>query len=145
MCYIFRQIFPFHSELRKDKIANCLLLPLAVFLSPPTFWEACDQPEPGSFFPRMKDPGDEVGPVVAYLADMVECEQDGIIAKWSQMSKCLFSRDVVFVLVVQSLLKHLNTVRPTYRKNIPRKLYLNTLLNCKFSPEPTVRFAFFRG
>ena len=60
MCYIFRQIFPFHSELRKDKIATCLLLPPAVVLSPPTFWEACDQPEPGSFFPRMKDPGNEV-------------------------------------------------------------------------------------
>ena len=60
MCYIFRQIFPFHSDLRKDKIATCLLLPPAVFLSPPTFWEARDQPEPGSFFPRMKDPGNEV-------------------------------------------------------------------------------------
>ena len=56
--YIFRKIFPFH---RKDKIATCLLLPPAVFLSPPTFWEARDQPEPGSFFPRMKDPGNEVG------------------------------------------------------------------------------------
>ena len=61
MCYIFRKIFPFHSELRKDKIATCSLLPPAVFLSPPTFWEARDQPEPGSFFPRMKDPGNEVG------------------------------------------------------------------------------------
>ena len=61
MCYIFRQIFPFHSELRKDKIATSLLLSPAVFLSPPTFWEARDQPEPGSFFPRMKDPGNEVG------------------------------------------------------------------------------------
>ena len=27
-----------------------LYLPLIVFLSPPTFWEARDQPEPGSFF-----------------------------------------------------------------------------------------------
>ena len=61
MCYIFRQICPFHSELRKDKIATCLPLPPAFFLSPPTFWEARDQPEPGSFFPRMKDPGNEVG------------------------------------------------------------------------------------
>ena len=43
-----------------DKIATCLLLPPAFFLSPPTFWEARDQPEPGSFFPRMKDPGNEV-------------------------------------------------------------------------------------
>ena len=60
MCYTFRQIFPFHGELKKDKIATCLLLPPAVFLSPPTFWEARDQPEPGSFFPRMKDPGNEV-------------------------------------------------------------------------------------
>ena len=60
MCYIFRQICPFHSELRKDKIATCLLLAPAFFLSPPTFWEARDQPEPGSFFPRMKDPGNEV-------------------------------------------------------------------------------------
>ena len=60
MCYIFRQICPFNSELRKDKIATCLLLPPAFILSPPTFWEARDQPEPGSFFPRMKDPGNEV-------------------------------------------------------------------------------------
>ena len=36
------------------------------FLSPPTFWEAHDQPEPRSFFPRslwgggMKDPANEV-------------------------------------------------------------------------------------
>ena len=60
MCYIFRQIFPFHSELRKDKIATWLRLPPAVFLSPPTFWEARDQPEPRSFLPRMKDPGKEV-------------------------------------------------------------------------------------
>ena len=38
MCYyIFRQIFPFYSELRKDKIATCLHFPSAVFLSPPTF------------------------------------------------------------------------------------------------------------
>ena len=44
----------------KDKIATCLLLPPALFLSSPTFWEARDQPEPGSFFPRMKDPGNEV-------------------------------------------------------------------------------------
>ena len=63
MCYIFRQIFPFLSELRKDKIATWLRLPPAVFLSPPTFWEARDQPEPGSFFPRMKDPGNEVDPL----------------------------------------------------------------------------------
>ena len=61
MCYIFRQTFPFHSELRKAKIATCLPLPFAVFLSPLTFWEARDQAEPGSFFPRMKDPGNEVG------------------------------------------------------------------------------------
>ena len=61
MQYIFRQIFPFHSKLRKDKIATWLRLPPAVFLSPPAFWEARDQAEPGSFFPRMKDPGKEVG------------------------------------------------------------------------------------
>jgi len=61
MCYIFKQLFPFHSELRKDKIATWLRLPPAVFLSPPTFWDARDQPELGSFFPRMKDPGNEVG------------------------------------------------------------------------------------
>ena len=35
-------------------------------MSPPTFWEARDQPEPGSFFPRsiwggeMKSPGNKV-------------------------------------------------------------------------------------
>ena len=58
---MFRQIFPLRSELRKDKIATCLRLPPAFFfLSPPTFWEARDQPEPGSFFPWMKDPGNEV-------------------------------------------------------------------------------------
>lgn len=67
MCYIFRQIIsPFHSELRKDKIATCSLLPPAVFLSPPTFWEARDQPEPGSSFPRMKDPGNEFDAIAAY-------------------------------------------------------------------------------
>ena len=60
MCYIFRQICPFHSELRKGKISTCLPLPTAFVLSPPTFWEARDQPEPGSLFPRMKDPGNEV-------------------------------------------------------------------------------------
>ena len=70
MCYIFRQICPFHSELRKDKIATCLLLPPAFFLSPPTFWEARDQPEPGSFFPRMKDPGNEVGKLVGRLTTL---------------------------------------------------------------------------
>ena len=64
MCYIFRQIFPFHSESRKDKIATWLRLPPAVFfLSPPSFWEARYQPEPGSFFPRMKDPENEVDPL----------------------------------------------------------------------------------
>ena len=61
MRYIFRQIFPFHSGLRKDRIATWLRLPLAVFLSPSTFREARDQPEPESFFPRMKDRGNEVG------------------------------------------------------------------------------------
>lgn len=36
-------------------------------MSSPTFWEICDQPEPGSFFPRsllggeIKNPGNEVG------------------------------------------------------------------------------------
>ena len=67
MCYTFRRIFPFHGELKKDKIATCLLLPPAVFLSPPTFWEARDQPEPGSFFPRMKDPGNEVAVVLLHF------------------------------------------------------------------------------
>ena len=38
-------------------------LPPAVVLSPPTYWKARDQPEPGSFFPRMKDPGNEVDAV----------------------------------------------------------------------------------
>ena len=55
--------FPFHSELGKDKMATWLRLSSAVFLSRPTFWEARDQPEPGSFFPRMKDPGNEVDPL----------------------------------------------------------------------------------
>ena len=68
MCYNFGQIFPFHSELRKDKIATRLLLPPAVFLSPYSFWEARDQPEPGSFFPRMKDPGNEVAKKVQQFA-----------------------------------------------------------------------------
>ena len=63
MCYIFTPIFPFYSELRKDKIATWLRLPPAVFLSPPTFWEARYQPEPGSFLPRMKDPGNELDAV----------------------------------------------------------------------------------
>ena len=60
MCYIFRQIFPFHSELGKDEIATWLRLPHAVLLSPPNLWEARDQPEPGSFFPWLKGPGNEV-------------------------------------------------------------------------------------
>ena len=55
------QIFPFHSELRKNKITTLLRLPRAAFLSPPTVWDARDQPEPGSFFPRVKGPGNEVG------------------------------------------------------------------------------------
>ena len=60
-CAIFLHKFsPFHSELRKDKIATWLRLPPAVFLSSPTFWKARDQPEPGSFFPRIKDQGNEV-------------------------------------------------------------------------------------
>ena len=63
MCYTFTQFFPFHSQLRKDKIATWLRLPPAVFLSPPTFWEARYQPEPESFFPRMKDPRNEVDAV----------------------------------------------------------------------------------
>ena len=63
MCYIFRQTFPFYSELRQDKIATWLRLPPAVFLSPPTFCKALDQPEPGSFFPRMKDPGNKIDAV----------------------------------------------------------------------------------
>ena len=70
MCYTFRQIFPFRSEVRKDKIATLLRLPPAFLLSRPTFWEARDQPEPGSF-PRMKDPGNEVGlhsAITAHLA-----------------------------------------------------------------------------
>ena len=41
-------------------MATCILLSPAVFLPPPTFWEESDQPEPGSFFPGMKDPGNEV-------------------------------------------------------------------------------------
>ena len=44
-------------------MATWLRLSSAVFLSRPTFWEARDQPEPGSFFPRMKDPGNEVDPL----------------------------------------------------------------------------------
>ena len=63
MCYIFTQNFPFHGELRKDKIATWLRLPSAVFLSPPSFWEARDQPEAGSFFPRMKGLGNEVSSI----------------------------------------------------------------------------------
>ena len=47
---VFRQIFPFQSEFRKGKTATWLLLPPVVFFSSPTFWEACDQPEPGSSF-----------------------------------------------------------------------------------------------
>ena len=65
MCYIFRQICPFNSEFRKENIATRLLLPPAYFLSPLTFWEARDQPEPGSFFPRMKDPGNKVADAAA--------------------------------------------------------------------------------
>ena len=80
MCYIFRQIFPFHSELRKDKIATCSLLPPAVFLSPPTFWEARDQPEPGSFFPRMKDPGNEMSDRKTEKRRFHECKQSA--ATW---------------------------------------------------------------
>ena len=60
MCYIFRQICPFHSELRKDKIATCLLLPPHFFCHLPLFGRHVTSPEPGSFFPRMKDPGNEV-------------------------------------------------------------------------------------
>ena len=37
MCYIFRQICPFHGELRKDKIATCLLLPPVFFCHLPLF------------------------------------------------------------------------------------------------------------
>ena len=36
------------------------------FRSPPTFWGARDQPEPGSFFPRIKDTGNEVAFFVAF-------------------------------------------------------------------------------
>ena len=57
MCYIFRQLFPFQSGLRKDKICVLVTPPslgFVFFLSPPTFWEAHDQPEPRSFFPRSR-------------------------------------------------------------------------------------------
>ena len=40
-----------YSEFRKDTIVTWLHLPPIMFLSPPTIWEARDQPEPGSFFP----------------------------------------------------------------------------------------------
>ena len=62
----FRQIFSFQSEFSKDKTATWLPLPPVVFLSPPTFWETRDQPEPRSFFPcslrgeKTKGPGKEV-------------------------------------------------------------------------------------
>ena len=59
-------ILSFQSEFRKDKTATWLHLPHVVLLSPPTFLEARDEPEPGSFFLRSpwdleaKDPGNEV-------------------------------------------------------------------------------------
>ena len=56
-----------YSEFRKDTIVTWLHLPRIMFLSPPTFWEARDQPEPGSFFPRMKDPGNEVESAPVFL------------------------------------------------------------------------------
>ena len=37
LCYIFRQIFPFHSELRKDKTASWLRPPPVVFCQLPLF------------------------------------------------------------------------------------------------------------
>ena len=55
-----------------------LTSPSRIFLSPPTFWEARDQPEPGSFFPRMKDPGNEVE-VVDLLGSQISaprCEEE---------------------------------------------------------------------
>ena len=61
-------MFPFHSELwkkTKSRLAHFSLT--QSFLSPPTFWEARDQPEPGFFFPRMKDPGNEVGGRLRFL------------------------------------------------------------------------------
>ena len=47
ICYIFKQILPFQSGLRKDEICALVIPPSRCFLSPPTFWEARDQPEPG--------------------------------------------------------------------------------------------------
>ena len=47
ICYIFKQIFPFQSGLRKDEICALVIPPSRCFLSPLTFCEARDQPEPG--------------------------------------------------------------------------------------------------
>ena len=50
MYYIIGQIFPLQTGIKKDEIATWLHLSRIDFLSPPTFWEARDQPEPESFF-----------------------------------------------------------------------------------------------
>ena len=50
-CAVFLDKFSPSRVSSGDKTATWLHLPPVVLLSPPTFWEAHDQPEPGCFFP----------------------------------------------------------------------------------------------
>ena len=114
MCYIFGQIFPFHSELREDKIATWLRLPPAVFLSPPTFWEACDQPEPWSFFPRMNDPGNEVG-IVSGTRKFDHVTPILKQLQWLPIIKQIAVRDATMVFeCLSAQLQHKEQGPPTY-------------------------------
>ena len=49
--------------------------------------------------------GAHTSSVLAFFANFVECEQDGIITKWSQLPKCIFNWVTFPLLLSSSLLR----------------------------------------
>ena len=87
MCYIFGQILPFHSELRKDKIETWLRLPPAVFLSPPTFWEHVTSLNQGLSSLGWKTLGTGL-PTAAYSPLKISTTTHKQLIKTSEMTIC---------------------------------------------------------
>ncbi len=67
LCLFWWQHFPLSRGLSIDKIHSESSLPLTIFLSPPRFWGARDQTQPGSLFSRSGGRGERTGKEVANI------------------------------------------------------------------------------
>ena len=88
----FRQIFPFQSGFRKNKIATRLHLSPIVFCFSPTFWETRDQPKPGLFSPSLplgwgdERPWEQGFPNAIKLNSQVKANNNWNKSPWTDLS-----------------------------------------------------------